>query len=99
MPKCDRVTTSYTCTAAKSTSSDHKVRDVTLGRARGLRGRERRVEFESPRLRDVETLRYQEDQAADTERLQPTISTRRRVTVIGNRILLVLVLAPHPSHT
>jgi hypothetical protein len=28
--------------------------------------------------------RYQEDQAADTERLQPTISTRRRVTVIGN---------------
>jgi hypothetical protein len=24
-----------------------------------------------------EMLRYQEDQAADTERLQPTISTRR----------------------
>jgi hypothetical protein len=43
--------------------------------------------------------RYQEDQAADTERLQPTISTRRRVTVIGNRILLVLVLVPRPSHT
>jgi hypothetical protein len=46
-----------------------------------------------------EMRRYQEDQAADTERLQPTISTRRRVTVIGNRILLVLVLVPRPSHT
>jgi hypothetical protein len=46
-----------------------------------------------------EMLRYQEDQAADTERLQPTISTRQRVTVRGNRILLVLVLVPCPSHT
>jgi hypothetical protein len=44
-------------------------------------------------------MRYQEDQAADTERLQPTISTRRWVTVTGNRILLVLVLAPRLSHT
>jgi hypothetical protein len=34
VPKSDRVTTSYTCTAAKSTSSNHKVRDITLGRAR-----------------------------------------------------------------
>jgi hypothetical protein len=53
---------------------------------------------ESPTL-NRETRRYQEDQAADTERLQPTISTHRRVTVIGNRILLVLVLVPRPSHT
>jgi hypothetical protein len=44
-------------------------------------------------------MRYQEDQAADTERLQPTISTYCRVTVTGNQILLVLVLVPHPSHT
>jgi hypothetical protein len=77
MPKCDRVTTSYTCTAAKSASNNHKVGVVTLGRARGQRGWMRRVEFRSPRLRVVEMLRYQEDQAADTERLQPTISTRQ----------------------
>jgi hypothetical protein len=44
-------------------------------------------------------LRYQEDQAADTERLQPTISTEPYSATIGNLILLVLVLAPHPSHT
>jgi hypothetical protein len=35
VPRCDRVTTSYTCTATKSTSSNHKVRGVTLGRAKG----------------------------------------------------------------
>src|SRR5580698_8837656 len=46
---CDKVTMCYTCTATESTSSIHKVRDVTLGRARGRREWKRQVEFESPR--------------------------------------------------
>jgi hypothetical protein len=49
VPTCDKVTTSYTCTATKSTSRIHKVRDVTLGWARGQREWKKQVEFESPR--------------------------------------------------
>jgi hypothetical protein len=40
------------------------------------------------------SLSVQEDQAADTNRLQPTISTHCIVATTGNLIQLVLVLVP-----
>jgi hypothetical protein len=49
VPKCDKVTTSYTCTATESTSRIHKVKDVTLGWAQGQRGWKRQIDSESPR--------------------------------------------------
>jgi hypothetical protein len=51
---------------------------------------------ESDEIEDTQSknMSIQEDQAADTERLQPTISTHLYVATTGNLILLVLVLAP-----
>jgi hypothetical protein len=88
VPSCDRVTTSYTCTATKSASSNHKVRDVTLGRAKGQRGWMRRVEFESPRRPSC--------------RHRTSAAHYKYLTIHGHNrqlILLVLVLVPRPSHT